>query len=117
RPPASSLKPQASSLQPPASSLKPQAFRLTPMTAELPASAVAPRAADYWQQARRPLASLAFILPLLALYEGGVLALGSAAIRNGVDIWLRRLLDLFGLGHYFLLPVLIVCLLLSWHHV
>lgn len=73
-------------------------------------------AGDYARQTRRPLASLAFILPLLAIYEGGVVALGSRAVRNGADVWLRRLLDTLGLGQYFLLPVLTVGLLLAWHH-
>src|SRR5437762_3454213 len=86
--------------------------------APAPTSSLKPQASSlYWRRSRRPLTSLAFVLPLLLLYEGGVLVLGSAAVRNGVDIWLRRLLDLFGFGHYFLLPVLIVCLLLAWHHV
>lgn len=71
---------------------------------------------DYVSESRRPLVSLAFIAPLLALYEGGVLVLGAQAVRNGVDVWLRSLLDHLGLGHYFLLPVLTVALLLAWHH-
>ena len=70
----------------------------------------------YWQQSRRPLVSLAFILPLLALYEGGVLLLGPSAIRNGADVWLRQLLDQLGLGSYFLLPLLTVAVLMAWHH-
>ena len=74
-------------------------------------------ASSYWRQSRRPLASLALIVPLLALYEGGVLLLGTQAVRNGADVWLRRLLDWIGFGQYFLLPVLTVCLLLAWHHV
>ena len=41
---------------------------------------------EYWRQTRRPLASLAFILPLLVLYEGGVVLLGSQAVRNGADV-------------------------------
>jgi membrane protease YdiL (CAAX protease family) len=69
----------------------------------------------YWAESRRPLTSLAFILPLLVIYEGGVLALGPSAVRNGADIWLRRFLDLLGLQHYFLLPVLTIGLLLVWH--
>lgn len=77
---------------------------------ELPASL------DYWIQSRRPLVSLAFIVPLLAIYEGGVLALGPRAMRNGVDVWLRTLLDWIGFGQYFLLPLLTVSLLLAWHH-
>ena len=70
----------------------------------------------YWRQSRRPLASLAFVLPLLAVYEIGVLTLGPSAVRNGADVWLRQLLDLMGLGSYFLLPVLTLAALLAWHH-
>jgi len=72
---------------------------------------------DYWRQSRRPLASLAFVVPLLVLYEGGVLLLGPQAVRNGADVWLRQLLDLAGMSQYFLLPVLTIGLLLAWHHV
>lgn len=71
---------------------------------------------DYWQQSRRPLASLAFVAPLLVLYEFGVLWLGPNAMRNGADVWLRLLLDLLGFSQYFLLPVLTVGILLGWHH-
>jgi hypothetical protein len=72
---------------------------------------------DYWHQSRRPLASLAFMTPLLALYELGVLLLGSHAVRNGADVWLRQLLDLLGFSQYFLLPLLTVAILLAWHYV
>jgi len=72
---------------------------------------------EYWCQSRRPLASLAFVLPLLALYEGGVILLGAQAVRNGADVWLRQILDLLGFGQYFLLPALTVAVLLAWHHV
>jgi membrane protease YdiL (CAAX protease family) len=71
---------------------------------------------DYWQQSRRPLASLAFVAPLLLLYEIGVLVLGPHAVRNGADVWLRQLLDLLGFSQYFLLPLLTVAILLGWHH-
>jgi membrane protease YdiL (CAAX protease family) len=70
----------------------------------------------YWQQSRRPLTCLAFVTPLLVLYEGGVLWLGPQAVRNGADVWLRQLLDLMGFGQYFLLPLLAVGILLGWHH-
>jgi hypothetical protein len=73
-------------------------------------------ATEYAKQSRRPLASLAFVLPLLVLYEGGVLVLGTQAVRNGADVWLRQTLDLLGFGQYFLLPALTVGLLLAWHH-
>jgi len=72
--------------------------------------------AGYWHESRRPLASLAFITPLLVVYEVGVLALGPQAVRNGADVWLRQLLELLGFGQYFLLPLATVCILLGWHH-
>jgi hypothetical protein len=78
--------------------------------------AISQAANSYWRQSRRPLASLAFVVPLLALYEGGVLLLGPQAVRNGADVWLRQLLDTIGFSQYFLLPVLTVGLLLVWHH-
>lgn len=73
-------------------------------------------AAGYWQESLQPLASLAFVAPLLVAYEAGVVYLGPHAIRNGADVWLRRWLDLSGFGQYFLLPVLVCGLLLGWHH-
>jgi hypothetical protein len=60
--------------------------------------------------------SLAFVVPLLAVYETGVLALGPKAIRNGADVWLRGLLEWLDFGNYFLLPALVVGILLGWHH-
>ena len=71
---------------------------------------------NYWQQSRRPLTSLVFVLPLLVIYEGGVLVLGPDAIHNGVEQWLRSGLSWLGFGQYFLLPLLTIALLLAWHH-
>jgi len=73
--------------------------------------------ANYWRESRRPLASLYFVLPLLAVYEGGVLVLGPHAVRNGADVWMRYLLDRVGFGQYFFLPLLTIGLLLAWHHI
>jgi hypothetical protein len=74
-------------------------------------------AGGYLRQSRRPLVSLAFVVPLLLLYEGGVVILGTQAVRNGADVWLRQFLDTLGFSQYFLLPGLTVTLLLAWHHV
>ena len=71
---------------------------------------------DYWQQSRRPLSSLAFVTPLLAIYEAGELWLGPQAMRNGADVWMRQLLDWLGFSQYFLLPLLTVGLLAGWHY-
>jgi hypothetical protein len=71
----------------------------------------------YWSLSRTPLQSLFFTMPLVLAYEGGVLLLGRGTPRNGADVWLRSLLDAFGFGEYFLLPLLTVVGLLAWHHV
>lgn len=88
------------------------------MFAAIPSDSDAVReiSGDYWQQSRRPLASLAFMAPLLFIYEAGVLVLGARAVRNGADVWLRQLLDVLGFSQYFLLPLLTVAILLGWHH-
>jgi hypothetical protein len=71
---------------------------------------------EYARESARPLVSMAFIAPFLCVYEFGVVLLGPHALRNGVDMWLRRLLELVGFGQYFLLPVLTCSVLLGWHH-
>jgi hypothetical protein len=75
-----------------------------------------PQPSGYWVESRRPLCSLLFIAPLLAIYELGVIFLGPQAVRNGADVWLRIFLDAIGFGQYYLLPVLAVSVLLSWHY-
>lgn len=75
-----------------------------------------PLRGPYWADSARPLVCLAFVAPMLLIYEAGVLWLGPAAIRNGADVWLRALLDSVGFGQYFLLPLLTCGILLGWHH-
>ena len=70
----------------------------------------------YWAESRRPLTGLAFVTPLLVLYEAGVCFLGPQAVRNGADAWLRQLLARLGFGQYYLLPLLAVSILLGWHY-
>ena len=70
-------------------------------------------AADYWTESARPLVSLAFVAPLLAAYELGVLFLQR---RNGADVWMRDWLEGFGFRQYFLLPLLACFILVAWHH-
>ncbi|HEY4759163.1 MAG TPA: CPBP family intramembrane glutamic endopeptidase [Thermoguttaceae bacterium] len=71
------------------------------------------QAENYWVQSRRPVVSLVFIAPLLALYEIGVLVLG---VQNGADAWMRQFLDLLGFSQHLLLPLLTVCILVAWHY-
>lgn len=73
---------------------------------------------DYWLLAKRPLACLVFLLPLLALYEAGVMWMGGenpAQVRNGADAWMRIALESAGVPFGFVLPVLVVVVLLGWH--
>ncbi len=73
---------------------------------------------DYWTSARRPLACLIFLIPLLGLYEWGVVWLGgdqAESFRNGADYWMRAGLQEIGLMHSHLLPAIVIGLLLVWH--
>lgn len=70
----------------------------------------------YFAESSRPLVSLAFVVPMLIVYEVGIFALGPQAIRNGVDVWLRDLLIVLGFGQYLLLPLLTCACLMAWHH-
>ncbi|QDU98761.1 CPBP family intramembrane glutamic endopeptidase [Lignipirellula cremea] len=71
---------------------------------------------NYWQESKGPLISLAFVAPMLLIYELGAYVAGPQALRNGADVWLRELLQFVGFGHYLLLPVLTAGILLAWHH-
>jgi hypothetical protein len=72
---------------------------------------------SYWSQTRRPLPCLAFILPILAIYELGVVWLGggsAAAYRTGADAWIRRGLGVLGLTDQWLPPLILIVALLAW---
>ncbi|MBX3442278.1 MAG: CPBP family intramembrane metalloprotease [Planctomyces sp.] len=73
---------------------------------------------DYWVETQRPLASLLFLLPLLAGYEAAVVWLGGSeatGLRNGADAWMRGWLLDAGVQFPWLLPMAIACGLLGWH--
>ena len=64
-----------------------------------------------WLATQHPWPSLLFILPLLLVYEGGVIFLDGPRgeqIRNGADAFLRWLLEASGLQQFFWAPVLLV---------
>src|SRR5262249_1384043 len=72
---------------------------------------------SYWALTRSPLPCLAFILPILAAYEVGVLWLGgdsAEAMRTGADAWMRNGLAALGLTDQWLPPLVIVVALLAW---
>lgn len=73
----------------------------------------------YTKDTRHAWASLLFLLPLLLIYEIGVLAIGGGdadSLRNGADAWLRAGLAQYGLDQIWVAPLFIVGLLLirSW---
>lgn len=57
-----------------------------------------------------------FVAPMVLIYEGGQLFLGTGAMRNGADVWLREFLASAGFTQYFLLPCLTCAILIGWHH-
>lgn len=72
---------------------------------------------SYWRLSRAPLESMVFTLPLVLIYECGVLVLGRGTPRNGADVWLRGILDTLGFdAYFFLLPALTIVGLAAWHH-
>lgn len=72
---------------------------------------------SYWSLARSPLHCLIFLLPLLTIYEVGVLWMGGSRatfMRNGADYWMRTWLLQQGWEFEWLLPVLVISALLAW---
>jgi Type II CAAX prenyl endopeptidase Rce1-like len=71
---------------------------------------------DYWLLARQPLHCLLFLLPLLAVYEAGVLKLGTGGdeLRNGADYWMRTGLKLAGFDSVWTLPAIVLGALILW---
>ncbi|MEZ6123252.1 MAG: CPBP family intramembrane glutamic endopeptidase [Planctomycetaceae bacterium] len=73
---------------------------------------------DYWNDTRRPLCCLLFLLPWIVIYEAGILMLAGTEpdrFRNGADYWLRSLLNGIGLSQGLLLPLLVIGIFLTWH--
>lgn len=78
---------------------------------------VATERPSYWSLTRRPIPCLAFIVPLLLIYELGVLWLGGAssqALRTGADGWMRHVLARVGVTDQWFLPLSLVLILVAW---
>jgi len=73
---------------------------------------------NYWNQSRSPYYSFIFLLPLIIIYEFGIVAVQKIdlpAVRNGADILLRRLLDSFGIASlYGIGLILIICTVIAF---
>ncbi len=71
----------------------------------------------YFSATRHPWPCLVFLVPLLLVYEAGVVWLGGSRpelLRNGADAWLRWGLESFGLAQLYWPPLLIVGVFLVW---
>ncbi|MDR3637536.1 MAG: CPBP family intramembrane metalloprotease [Isosphaeraceae bacterium] len=72
---------------------------------------------SYWSATRRPIPCLAFVGPLLLIYELGVLWLGGSsaeALRTGADGWMRHVLARLGVTDQWFLPLSLVLVLVAW---
>jgi membrane protease YdiL (CAAX protease family) len=72
---------------------------------------------EYWNETRRPLNCLLFLLPLVIIYEVGVYRLGGdrpETIRNGADYWLRASIPGHSPALTLFLPGLVLLALLAW---
>ena len=72
---------------------------------------------DYYRATRHPWPCLLFLLPLLLIYEMGVVWLGGAqpeALRNGADSWIRQGLTFAGMRQLFWAPLVLLLILVVW---
>ena len=70
----------------------------------------------YHQQTHRPIVCLAFVLPILMLYEISSILLANDAVRPGVDQWISGMFSALGVGQVVVLPVVVTAILVVWHH-
>ncbi len=73
----------------------------------------------YWNQTRRPLPCLVFLMPLLTLYEVGVLWAaqsggGADVVQNGADSWMRWAMQQLGFSPAFAMPFVILLIFTIW---
>ncbi len=71
----------------------------------------------YVPATRHPWPSMLFVLPLLVVYETGVLAVGGArpeTVRNGADHWLRCGLGAIGLKMAWFPPMVLFAIFVAW---
>lgn len=71
---------------------------------------------SYAQETLRPIVCLAFVFPMLLIYELGSIFAESNIVKSGVDQWMRWWMDSLGVGQLVVLPLVTTGLLLVWHH-
>ena len=70
----------------------------------------------YHLQTHRPIVCLAFVLPIVMLYEVCSILLANDAVRSGVDQWIGGMFSMLGVGEVVILPVVVTAILVVWHH-
>jgi Type II CAAX prenyl endopeptidase Rce1-like len=76
-------------------------------------------AETYWHKTRRPLPCLVFLIPLLTLYEVGVLWASQHGgnlnlVQNGADSWMRWAIGRLGFSPAYVLPFVILLVFTGW---
>lgn len=73
---------------------------------------------SYWVVTKEPRYALVFVLPMLVVYQAGVLALAGRGagemVRNAAAEFLLQVMGAFGLGGHLASGVLVVAVLLGW---
>jgi hypothetical protein len=74
----------------------------------------------YWEATREPRYSLAFVLPMIIIYQVGIVVLarlGGAGfeLRNAADVLMREVVGLLGLSGNLVSGVVVVGVLFAWH--
>ena len=74
---------------------------------------------SYWVVTREPRYALSLVLPMLVIYQAGLMLLGrlaprSAESRNAAELFLRWVLETFGLGGHLAAGALVVVVLVGW---
>ena len=55
---------------------------------------------NYWKQTHTPLYSFIFTMPLFLIYELGVFTISASdlpLLRNGADVLMRQIMEVFGI--------------------
>lgn len=68
------------------------------------------------RETQRPIVCLAFVLPLLLIYELGSIFANQMSGKSGIDQWLHWFMEMAGIGHLVILPIVTTGILLHWHH-
>lgn len=72
--------------------------------------------AIYSTETLRPIVCLAFVLPMLFVYELGSIFADQMSGKSGIDQWLQIIMEHAGIGHLVVLPLVTAGILLYWHH-